>query len=214
MGFPAKFSMNRCLTLVTACCFVIAVPAVWAQRVVTEDSPTPEGAFILDAAKGGLAEIKMGKLAAEKAADPKVKEFGNKMVEDHQKVNDELRQVANDRKVKWPDDLTDEQVATFKKLSQLSGPDFDRQYVQAMVEDHQKDVDEFRQEEQRAQDPELKGFVSRTLPVLQHHLQMAQDLQRQEPKGSGESGSGESGYQPRFFKVSCVSEGRSMLTRH
>lgn len=176
--------MNRHLTAVTVCAFVFAVSPLWAQRVVTEDSPTPEGAFILDAAKGRLAEIKMGKLAAEKAADPKVKDFGSKMVEDHQKANDELRQVANDKKVKWPDDLTDEQVATFKKLSQLSGRDFDREYVQAMVEDHQKDVDEFRQEEQRVQDPQLKGFVSRTLPVLQHHLEMAQDLQRQEPKGS------------------------------
>jgi putative membrane protein len=179
--------MNRRLTLVTVCSFIVAVPALWGQRVVTESSPTPEGTFILDAAKGGLAEIKMGKLAAEKAADPNVKAFGNKMVEDHQKANDELRQVANDRKVKWPDDLTDEQVATFNKLSQLSGPDFDREYVQAMVEDHQKDVNEFQQEEERVQDPELKGFVSRTLPILQHHLQMAQDLQRQEPKASGGS---------------------------
>lgn len=179
--------MSRHLTAITACAFVFAVFPLWAQKVVTEDSPTPEGAFILDAAKGGLAEIKMGKLAAEKASDPKVREFGNKMVGDHQKANDELRQVANDRKVKWPDDLTDEQVATFKKLSQLSGPDFDREYVQTMVEDHQKDVDEFRQEEQRVQDPELKGFVSRTLPILQHHLQMAQDLQHQEPKGTSGS---------------------------
>lgn len=179
--------MNRCLTLITVCCFAVAVPTLWAQKVVTEDSPTPEGAFILDAAKGGLAELKLGKLAGEKAADPKVKEFGNKMVEDHQKANDELRQVANDKKVKWPDDLTDEQVATFKKLSQLSGPDFDREYVQDMVEDHQKDVNEFQQEEGRVQDPELKGFVSRTLPILQHHLQMAQELQRQEHQGSGGS---------------------------
>jgi putative membrane protein len=176
--------MNRFLTLTTVCAFIFAVSPLWAQRVVTEDSPTPEGAFILNAAKGGLAEIKMGKLAAEKAADPKVKEFGSKMVEDHQKANDELRHVANDKKVKWPDDLTDEQVATFKKLAQLSGPDFDRKYVQAMVEDHQKDVNEFQQEEERVQDTELKGFVTRTLPILQHHLEMAQDLQRQEPKGS------------------------------
>ena len=179
--------INRHLAILTACAFVLAVSPLWAQRVVTEDSPTPEGAFILDAAKGGLAEIKMGKLAAEKASDPKVKGFGNRMVEDHQKANDELRQVANDRKVKWPDDLTDEQVATFKKLSQLSGPDFDRQYVQVMVEDHQKDVNEFRQEEKRVQDPQLKGFVSRTLPILQHHLEMAQDLQRQESQGAGGS---------------------------
>ena len=171
--------MKRPLTAVTVCAFIFAVsPLLWAQRVVTEDSPTPEGAFILDAAKGGLAEIKMGKLAAEKASDPKVKEFGNKMVEDHQKANDELRQVANDKKVKWPDNLTDEQVATFKKLSELSGPEFDREYVQVMVEDHQKDVNEFRQEEERVQDPQLKQFVSRTLPVLQHHLEMAQKLQR------------------------------------
>jgi len=180
--------MNRRITLIAAACtFVLAVFTVRAQKVVSEDSPTPEGSFILDAAKGGLAEIKMGKLAAEKAADPKVKEFGNKMVEDHQKANDELRQVANDSKVKWPDDLTDEQVATFNKLSQLSGPEFDREYVQAMVEDHQKDVNEFRQEEERVQDPELKAFVSRTLPILQHHLQMAQDLQGQGPRGAGGS---------------------------
>jgi putative membrane protein len=183
----AELLMNCRLAVLTVCALVVAVPALRAQKVVTEDSPTPEAAFILDAAKGGLAEIKMGKLAAEKAADPKVKEFGNTMVEDHQKANDELRQVANDKKIKWPDDLTDEQVATFKKLSQLSGPDFDREYVQAMVEDHQKDVNEFQREEGRVQDPELKGFVSRTLPILQHHLQMAQDLQRQEHPGPGGS---------------------------
>jgi len=132
--------------------------------------------FIKKAAQGGLAEVQLGQLATEKADSPDVKQFGQKMVDDHSKANDQLKQVASNKGVTVPDKLTAKDAATKARLEKLSGKAFDRAYMRDMVMDHTKDVSEFRTEAKTAKDPDVKSFASQTLPTLQDHLKQAKSI--------------------------------------
>jgi putative membrane protein len=132
--------------------------------------------FIKKAAQGGLAEVQLGQLATEKADSPDVKQFGQKMVDDHSKANDQLKQVASNKGVTIPDKLSAKDAATKARLEKLSGKAFDRAYMRDMVMDHTKDVSEFRTESKTAKDPDVKNFASETLPTLQDHLKQAKSI--------------------------------------
>jgi putative membrane protein len=132
--------------------------------------------FIKKAAQGGLAEVQLGQLATEKADSPDVKQFGQKMVDDHGKANDQLKQVASNKGVTIPDKLSAKDAATKARLEKLSGKAFDRAYMRDMVMDHTKDVSEFRTESKTAKDPDVKNFASETLPTLQDHLKQAKSI--------------------------------------
>jgi putative membrane protein len=132
--------------------------------------------FIKKAAEGGMAEVELGKLAAEKGSSEDVKKFGQRMVEDHSKANDQLKQVASSKGVEVPADLNAKDKATKARLSKLSGEQFDKAYMSDMVKDHQQDVAEFRKESKMAKDPEVKSFASQTLPVIEDHLKEARSI--------------------------------------
>jgi putative membrane protein len=133
-------------------------------------------AFALKAAQGGLAEVRLGKLAAGKAASPDVKAFGQHMVDDHTKANEQLKSVAQEERMTLPADVNHEQQATYDQLSKLSGAEFDRAYVKAMVSDHQEDVKDFTKEVKSGQDAKIKAFASQILPVLEQHLEMIKGI--------------------------------------
>jgi putative membrane protein len=132
--------------------------------------------FIKKAAEGGLAEVELGKLASEKAESSDVKQFGQRMVDDHTKANDQLKQVASEKGVTVPDKLSAKDAATKARLEKLSGKAFDRAYMRDMVTDHTKDVSEFRMESKNAKDPDVKNFASQTLPTLKDHLKEAKSI--------------------------------------
>jgi putative membrane protein len=132
--------------------------------------------FIKKAAEGGLAEVQLGQLATEKADSPDVKQFGQRMVDDHGKANDQLKQVASNKGVTVPDKLNPKDAATKARLEKLSGKAFDRAYMRDMVTDHTKDVSEFRTESKTAKDPDVKSFASQTLPTLEDHLKQAKSI--------------------------------------
>jgi putative membrane protein len=132
--------------------------------------------FIRSEAEGGLAEIELGKLATEKAASPEVKQFGQRMVDDHTKANDQLKQVASEKGVTIPEKLSPKDAATKARLEKLSGKAFDRAFMQVMVADHVKAVNEFRTESKNAKDPDVKNFASQTLPTLEDHLKQAKSI--------------------------------------
>jgi putative membrane protein len=132
--------------------------------------------FIKKAAEGGLAEVQLGQLATEKADSQDVKQFGQRMVDDHTKANDQLKQVASQKGVTVPDKLSPKDAATKARLENLSGKAFDRAYMRDMVMDHTKDVSEFRLESKNAKDPDVKNFASQTLPTLQDHLKEAKSI--------------------------------------
>jgi putative membrane protein len=131
--------------------------------------------FVMKAAQGGMAEVMLGQMASSKGTSPDVKNFGNRMVSDHGKANDELKQLAQNKGMALPADVDDESKKMSEKLSKASGKDFDKQYISGMVDDHEKDVKEFQKASTNAKDPDLKAWASKTLPTLQDHLKMAKD---------------------------------------
>jgi putative membrane protein len=132
--------------------------------------------FVMKAAQAGLAEVSMGQLAMQKATHPDVIAFGNRMVTDHSKANDELMQLATLKGLALPSEPDQKQKDAAHHVSELRGKQFDTMYMTHMVEDHQKAVADFQNASQNAQDADLKSFAAKTLPTLQAHLQMATDV--------------------------------------
>lgn len=133
--------------------------------------------FMRDAAQGGMAEVQMGELAASKGHSAEVKQFGQKMVTDHTKANNELKAVAVKKSFTLPLALKAEQTEGMGKLQKLSGAEFDKEYVNMMVEDHEKDVADFQKQAETGTDPEVKAFAAKTLPTLKEHLQIIKTIQ-------------------------------------
>ena len=130
-------------------------------------------AWMMKAAKGGIAEVELGKLASEKGTTDAVKHFGRRMVDDHGKANDELKTLAANKKVTLPSDISPEDKALRDRLTRLSGPAFDQAYIKAMVNDHVKDVNAFTMEAKSGADADVKAWAAKTLPTLEEHLKMA-----------------------------------------
>lgn len=131
--------------------------------------------FAKKAALGGMAEVELGKLAAEKATDPAVKQFAQRMVDDHSKANDQLKAVAQSANITLPTGMDPKDEALRDKLSGMSGAAFDRAYMRHMLEDHNKDVKEFQHEASAGKNDALKQFAAQTLPTLQEHQKMARE---------------------------------------
>src|SRR5438132_2799533 len=129
----------------------------------------------MKAALGGMAEVNLGNLAASRAASAEVKTFGNRMVTDHSKANDELNQLVTIKGLAMPTDPGVENLKIADNLSKKSGRDFDKSYMKVMVDDHEKDVKEFDKASREAKDSEIKSWASKLLPTLQEHLRMAKD---------------------------------------
>ena len=133
-------------------------------------------AFINEAAPGGMAEVELGKMAVEKAQNADVKMFAQKMVDDHSKAGDELKKLAEQKKVMLPPDVLPAHKQLMEKLSKLSGADFDKEYVKAMLEAHEKDVTAFENVSKTAGDADVKAFATKTLPTLKMHLEMIKGI--------------------------------------
>src|SRR5437899_2212902 len=116
--------------------------------------------FLMNAAKGGKAEVELGDLAAQNASSPAVKQFGERMVKDHTEANNRLQQIAQQKGMTMPIDLPDDAKQLKERLTNMKGLEFDRTYMQNMVEDHQKDVAEFQQEADQGQDRDIKNFAA------------------------------------------------------
>ena len=156
--------------------------------------PSGEERFMKEAASGGLMEVELGKMAAEKGSHQRVKEFGKRMQADHGKANEQLKKIASNKGVDLPTQPSGEHKSTMDKLTKLSGAEFDREYMEAMVDDHKEDIEKFQTQADKGKDPDLKKFASDNLPVLKKHLELAQSTQKQiktESKNGAKSGSKE-----------------------
>jgi putative membrane protein len=132
--------------------------------------------FLRHAAEGGMAEVKLGELAMQKAGSEDVKSFGQKMVDDHTALNNEMAPIADSMGVRVPKKLNKQDQAEYDKLSGLSGTDFDTEYLTAMVKDHHKDLHEFREEAASTTDPTLKAAVEKGRSVIREHTMMVDKL--------------------------------------
>lgn len=131
--------------------------------------------FMMKAAIGGMEEVELGRLATQKAASSDVKQFGQRMVDDHSKAGNELKSLAAQKNVTLPMALDKQHQDDVDKLSKLSGAAFDHEYMSMMVKDHVEDVAEFEREATSGADADVKQWAGRTVPTLRQHLQMAQE---------------------------------------
>jgi putative membrane protein len=149
--------------------------------------------FLMDAAMGGLMEVELGRLAAQQGSSDAVKQFGQKMVDDHSQANTELMTLATSKGITLPTAIDEKHREQVTKLSAMSGADFDRAYAKMMLKDHEKDVSEFQKQSTKGTDPDVKAFASKTLPTLQQHLTMVRALPGNERGSGGNSNSGRGG---------------------
>jgi putative membrane protein len=134
--------------------------------------------FLRKAAEGGIAEVKLGQLAAQKANSEDVKTFGTKMVDDHTKLNKDMAQVADSMGVILPKTMNKEDQAEYDKLNALSGEAFDTEYLSYMVKDHHKDLHAFRMEAASPTDPSLHDEVIKAQGIIHEHTVMVDKLAR------------------------------------
>ncbi len=130
--------------------------------------------FARKAAAGGLSEVSLGQLAQQDATSTPVKQFAERMVNDHTQANQELQQIAQQENLTLPTTPDSKDQAEQKRLSGMKGSAFDSAYTKFEVRDHRQDIAEFQREATSGQDPALKAFAQKTLPVLRQHLQMAE----------------------------------------
>ncbi len=133
-------------------------------------------AFLNDAAPGGMAEIALGRLAVERTVNPEVKRFAERVIADHSKAGEELQQLAQRKQVTLPADVNPRHKEVLAQLSQLNGAAFDREYVNAMIANHVKDVTAFESVAKGAVDADVKDFATKTLPTLKAHLAMIRKI--------------------------------------
>jgi putative membrane protein len=144
---------------------------------VTAALESKDRKFIEKAARDGMAEVELAKLAQEKARSDQVKQFAKRMADDHAKANAELKKIADAKGVTLPAEVDRGARRALDKLAKKSGADFDREYMDHMVSDHKKAVKEFKDEAKSGRDTHVKGFASSTLPTLEQHLEMAKSTE-------------------------------------
>jgi putative membrane protein len=133
--------------------------------------------FIQDQLSDGNAELELARLAQERATRPEVKEFAQMMARDHETAGGELKQIANKHNVQMDTGEQKEHNDLRERLSKLSGAEFDREYMEAMVEEHEEAVNEVERQ-QNADNPEIRQWASKTVPTLRQHLERAQQIKK------------------------------------
>jgi len=135
--------------------------------------------FLKKAADGGMAEVQLGQLAQKNASNDAVKQFGQRMVTDHSKMNEDVKNLASTKGITLPSAPSAKNKAAYNRLAGKTGAEFDKEYITMMIRDHKEDIAEFQKEADSGTDPDVKALASQALPILQEHLRMAQDCAKQ-----------------------------------
>ncbi|WP_247237543.1 DUF4142 domain-containing protein [Telluribacter sp. SYSU D00476] len=141
------------------------------------DAMEDDTEFAVEAADGGMFEVQLGQLAQKNGSAAQVKQFGQMMVNDHGKANEELKSLAQQKNITLPTSLSTEKQDKYNELSKKTGAEFDKSYMDLMVKDHKEDIEEFREMSQKGKDTELKTWATSKVPALEMHLQRAQTIQ-------------------------------------
>jgi putative membrane protein len=168
--------MKNCLLLTAFACFT-ALPVLGISLHAADTVSAADKSFVMKAAQGGMTEVQLGQIAADKGGTQDIKDFGSKMVTDHGKANDELKSIASSKGITLPSTLDSKHQAMVDKMSAKSGADFDKAYVAAMVKAHEKDDALFSKEASSGDDADIKAFAAKTDQVIKMHLAMIKDIQ-------------------------------------
>jgi putative membrane protein len=171
---------TRLLSQALAAAFLLGAACVVTAQSSDSDAKTGESAadtvFIENAAKANLAEIQLGKTALDKSSDGKVKSLAQRIVDDHTKANAALKTLADNKKVSFPSDPTDDAKKENAKLQAMKPAGFDQAWSKDMVNDHQDAIKLFTAEAKDSKDADIQQFVKTTLPTLKSHLAAAQKI--------------------------------------
>ncbi|UFS71151.1 DUF4142 domain-containing protein [Geomonas sp. RF6] len=148
-----------------------AMSAFAAEKLGRKDK-----AFVTKAASAGMMEVQLGQMAQQNGQSQEVKDFGSRMVADHTKANDELKQLAQTKGISLAESMDRKDKKMVDKFQKVKPQEFDKEYMKAMVKDHQKDVADFRKASKDVKDPDIQAFAAKTLPILEQHLQQAQEV--------------------------------------
>lgn len=151
--------------------------AMKQNEATLPESMHDDAKFAVVAFEGGMMEVQLGQLAQTNASSEMVKAFGRTMMDDHNRTNNELKAIATRKNITLPATLGDRHQKHYNDLAKKSGTDFDKDYMEMMVENHEKDINLFEKEANEGKDEELKMWASLTLPILRHHLEMAKGTQ-------------------------------------
>jgi len=185
---------NRFLVATCAVAALLCCAAGFSQNTTSASSSYKK--FVHSALEGGNAEVTLGKLAAQKGNSEDVKQFGQKMVDDHTRLGDQMKQIAQQEGISVPDGIPAKDKALEAKLNSLSGEDFDKAYIKAMVQDHKKDFSEFKKEASSGNDTSIKDAASQGAQVISEHLQMAQQMAQKHNIQTGNAMSNDMSGQP------------------
>jgi putative membrane protein len=134
--------------------------------------------FLREAAIGNKTEIELGRVAVKQAQSDKVRDFGQRMIDDHTKMLDETTQLARSKGLSVNEQLSPSGEGDVNRFSKLSGADFDREYMRTMISDHERDVDAYDRESRTGDDASVRSLASRALPTIREHLRMARDIEQ------------------------------------
>jgi putative membrane protein len=136
--------------------------------------------FVKKALEGGMAEVQLGQLALQKSSNDDVKQFAQKMVDDHTKMGDQMKPIAQQIGVKVPDAPSKKDQALMAKMQALNGDAFDKAYMKDMVKDHKADLNDFKTEAASGSEPTVKNAASQGAQVISQHLQMAEQINQKQ----------------------------------
>lgn len=151
--------------------------AVMSSDTVS-DAMDEDTEFMNEAASGGMMEVELGQLAANKAISADVKKFAKMMVDDHTKANNELKSLAAQKGITLPAMLMEKHQKMVNDLTAKTGKEFDKEYMNMMVDDHKEDIDAFEKAAEKGNDADLKAFAAKTIPTLKQHLEMAEKTEK------------------------------------
>jgi putative membrane protein len=132
--------------------------------------------FAMGAATGGMMEVQLGNVAMKNSVTQSVKDFGKMMVDDHTKLNDQLKGLASKKMIDLPTAVTNDQQKEIDNLSKKTGADFDKAYVKMMIDDHKTDIADFKKNGDKLSDADFNTFIMNALPTLQKHLDAIQAI--------------------------------------
>ena len=173
----------RSLVCLVAAGALVALPA-FAQIKSDQKIDNADAAAMKQLAQANLNEIEGGKAAASKAQSPDVKQFAQKMVDDHTQMLNDLKALARQKSVSLPESVSLKDKAQMKMMERASGADFDKKYMEEMVKDHQKDLKEVQDLTAKTKDADFKAALQKASGKITEHLQLAQRIANSSAAGS------------------------------
>jgi putative membrane protein len=170
--------MKKACVLLIALVFVIGLSSHLFAQEKTEKKEVPDRGFMMYAARDGIFHVEAGKLAVQRGSSEGVKKFGQHAIDHHTQLNDELMQLATKKGVTLPKKMDKKEQEALDKLAKLSGPDFDKAYLEMEIKDHSKDLSAFQKEVKGGKDPDVKAWAAKSIEAIEEHLKMARDLSK------------------------------------